>query len=987
MTSSYFQNPEEIARKLRESSVDTDEMREYLFEQARDTGLLDDQLEDDARNNSYWDDDDTYEPDIQDLRDAASISDYLNEIPYSRNIEIDPDYESYNAFRFAGENPKIQQAVEAGESLVLGNVDANREALYQALRSGRLSTEDLSLLNDAGRSNVLDNSDYGSREISAVDDVIRGVTGSDADYTPAIEAVGNAIGDIDRVVSPVNRALRTRRGLLYQLKTSRVSDPLGEDLRGGPRGEEIVGRQPGLPLNRLANVDQALSRSAELPATYADLSSELADLNQIVGSTRGYSAVGPQLSPESSVLPQVRSLFSDPYSLQQAVRGDRREQERLQAERNALYNVQRRLGIEGNLIQGEQNRTQRALDRSFTDLNLNDLEIPGLRGQLAESIEKTQEKENSKGLAKVMEFVEKYPEVGPYFQSPIKPEAKKPERDLNKLAKFIDTTQQISKPEDRASLYKTMQSELGIPVEGIAQLEQKYTSGEPFQQKEAIDYINRLGYGDALSSISESAVSKRSPVVGGGGYKYDAEKGDLQVYTAKRQSEYRDLLRSLPFATRRALESQPPSSATSAPEEMRFGYDSDTGEAYQDPRGDYGIRLNTESPPSSFDLASLDLGGNPSKNVVRYLAENPVTNVRSISFTTDAPGARSYNYDPKDIPAPVFKEMEKFIRSNVMQNMTPGTLITNQPIPTSDIIRNLENRGKTLDESSMLRRSETFTGDQPNRRAGAYRAAGFGPLIDKMQYAYVNAEGNIVPLQPNSPTPSLRGNIRIKPTETTDTGTRPGSLAVTQSREPLTSKAYYSTDPVTVVPQGVGEYLRAVRRTPASLLPGAADLIPSPEAIRTGYRKGALPMARQMGQEIVQSLPGAAVTSTALALAAQAPVPISAAVGALAPGVGLGLVGTAGARALNEVVRQETGEGIIPKVRQALGTAPRTGVASPARTAPYVTPTVRPLTAAQRTEVQRQQNRNEVQRRIDLARERFNPRRGEFGLSEFLFGR
>jgi hypothetical protein len=163
VTSSYFQNPEEIARKLRESSVDTDEMRQYLFERARDTGLLDDQLEDDARNNSYWDDDDTYEPDIQDLRDAASISDYRDEIPYSRNIEIDPDYESYNVFRLAGENPKIQQAVEAGESPALGNVDTNREALYQALQSGRLSTEDLSLLNDAGRSRVLDNSDYGSR--------------------------------------------------------------------------------------------------------------------------------------------------------------------------------------------------------------------------------------------------------------------------------------------------------------------------------------------------------------------------------------------------------------------------------------------------------------------------------------------------------------------------------------------------------------------------------------------------------------------------------------------------------------------------------------------------------------------------------------------------------------------------------------------------------------------------------------------------------
>jgi len=35
----------------------------------------------------------------------------------------------------------------------------------------------------------------------------------------------------------------------------------------------------------------------------------------------------------------------------------------------------------------------------------------------------------------------------------------------------------------------------------------------------------------------------------------------------------------------------------------------------------------------------------------------------------------------------------------------------------------------------------------------------------------------------------------------------------------------------------------------------------------------------------------------------------------------------------------------------------------------------------------RRQNRNELQRRMDLAKERFNPRRGEFGLSEILFGR
>jgi hypothetical protein len=969
MTSSYFQNPGEIARKLRESSVDTDEMRQYLFERARDTGLLDEGLEDDALNNASWDVDDTYEPDIEDLRNSADISNYRDDIPFSRNVEIDPDYETYNAFRLAGENPKIRQAIESGESLVLGDLDTNREALYQALQSGRLSSEDLAVLRDAGRSRVLDGSGYGSRERDAVNDILQGVTRSDVDYMPAIEAVGDVIADIDDVVEPVARATSNRRNLINQLTSTQVSDPLGVDLRGG--------RQLGLPLNRSANIEQALSRAEELPATYAELRNEIADLSQLVGSTRGFSAVPPTPSADSSVLPQVRALFPNQFDLQEAVGSARRAQAASQEERNALYNVQRRLSDEGLRLQREQNQTERALDRSPTDIDLQDIQIPGLRLQLLDTVEKAQEEETNRGIAKFREFVEKYPEVGPYLQSPIKSEAKKPERDLNKLERFTDTTQQISKPEDRAELYKTMQSELGIPIEGIAQLEQKYVSGEPSQQKEVIDYIARLGYGDALSAISQSAVSKRAPVVGGGGYAFDDEKKELQGYIDKRQADYQKMMNSLPFSARRAMESRRPSSMGSTPSEMRFGYDPDTGEAYRDPQGEYGISLRTGSAPSSFSLADVDFGvGGASKNVLRYLAENPITNLRSISFETAAPGWRGYNYEPKEIPAPVFKEMEKFIKNNVMQNMTPGTLISNSPIDTSDIIESLENRGKTAEDSSMLRRSEVFTGKQPNRRAGAYRSVGFGPLVGGSQYAYVNAEGNIVPLQTTSPTASLRGNLRIEPTRTTETKTTPGSLAVTQSREPLTSKAYFSTDPVTAVPQGVQEYLRAVRRTPAALLPGAADLIPSPEAIQTGYREGALPMAKQMGQEFVQSLPQAVAASSVLS-----------AVPPLAPGVGLGMVGTAGARALNEVVRQETGEGIVPKLRQVIGTAPRTGVASPARTTPYVTPQVRPLNSAQRAEMQRLQNRNEIQRRVDLVKERFNPRKGEFGLSEILLGR
>jgi len=141
-------------------------------------------------------------------------------------------------------------------------------------------------------------------------------------------------------------------------------------------------------------------------------------------------------------------------------------------------------------------------------------------------------------------------------------------------------------------------------------------------------------------------------------------------------------------------------------------------------------------------------------------------------------------------------------------------------------------------------------------------------------------------------------------------------------------------------------------------------------------------MGRQMGQEFVQSLPAAAVSAGVLATPVMAP---------LAPGIGAAMVGIAGTRAANEVVRQQTGEGIVSKLRQTIGTAPRTGVASPARRGPVVTPQIRPTTQAQRNEMKRRQNlsaaQREFERRKALAAGRFNPGRLEFGLTEWLFGR
>ena len=163
---------------------------------------------------------------------------------------------------------------------------------------------------------------------------------------------------------------------------------------------------------------------------------------------------------------------------------------------------------------------------------------------------------------------------------------------------------------------------------------------------------------------------------------------------------------------------------------------------------------------------------------------------------------------------------------------------------------------------------------------------------------------------------------------------------------------------------------------------GAADLIPTPEAVRSFYSGKPQEGIRNMAETFISSLPvSAAVGGTVAAAPVLAP---------LAAGAGAGLTGVALAKAGNEVVRQQTGEDTVSKVRQFLGTADRSGISSRSprgTTLNPVTPTIRPLTEAQRIEQNRQRTRSELERRVDLAKERFNPLKGEFGLSEIIFGR
>lgn len=391
----------------------------------------------------------------------------------------------------------------------------------------------------------------------------------------------------------------------------------------------------------------------------------------------------------------------------------------------------------------------------------------------------------------------------------------------------------------------------------------------------------------------------------------------------------------------------------------------------------YRVDINRDPNAYALDYKGMN------ESVLKMLEDKPYAGVYNIDFTVNG------SYGDVNAPPEVKQDIMNFVTNNFRRGLPLGAVVRNNPA-SNESTRNRPESG--------------------NKRALWYQKMGFGADTVQGQYGYIDPDtGSTVPIQP----------FRAPLSEGKDTYKR----------------SYYSVDPINAAVAGARELTAGIKRAPSALLPGAADLIPSPEAIRTGYQQGPAAMGRQMATEFVQSLPTAAASAAVLATPIAAP---------LAPGIGAGMVGVAGTRALNEVVRQQTGEGIVPKLRQTIGTAPRTGVANraapvatnlqraigtpavqngktvywagpdygwqsgssfnkvrdlviaretvaPTRrnlgSRPAVIPQIRPLNPAQRAEMQRRQKRNELQRRVDLANEQRNIWRGDLGLTELLTGR
>lgn len=706
-------------------------------------------------------------------------------------------------------------------------------------------------------------------------------------------------------------------------------------------------------------------------------------------------SLSPREFFESQILPQVREAIGqagvhDAYILRQRENNERDNLRRIEeSDREALDRLR---GTPVTIpVQLPETISYRGLgSREFQP------GIPGLFGQVGAINDELEELRKQRTVEAFGDLLTEYPELNRVLYtdpdqrgkaSRIRKEGFKP------YLGYVDKEQVFSSPEDRAELYneiikdyKLLENDYELSAElndALRVAEQDYTSGDPARQTAARQFLqNILQDPKKLEAVETPSFRESRPVIGGGGY-VPVKDNPLIKKINQRAKAFNSLYGQLGLGERQEIAKVFPGLRTtreSSGGKTGFYLDPDTREVltadFDDPEA-YAVEVNRYFP-GNVSLEEIDndiLGSEVSKNALRFLADYPVTAKTDITFTTREPGFREPGYGAKILPPELVNPVTSFVSDTAFRNLRPGTIVTNNPLSSSDLLDKRIEEGKSTADSNVLRRLQPFidaNSQLPNLRGVAYTSAGFGPVdAGGSQISYVDEKGQAIPIQLGRPEAPLRGRVAVSDLR--------GASVYTPALPASATPRYYATDPISGAALGGAEVLRNLRRTPSALLPGAADLIPSPEAIRTGYSRGPVAMGKQMAQEFVQSLPTAAGAAMLLSTPVAAP---------LAPGIGAGMVGTAGARALNEVVRQETGEGIVPKVRQFIGTAPRTGVASRIASAPRpLTATIKPLTPAQKAEADRRANRNELQRRIDLANERRNLRRGEFGLSELLFGR
>jgi hypothetical protein len=1000
---------EAIEAEQRNNRNFEDYARSGLFERAVDEGLLDEDAIDRA-SERYGED-----VDYVDTRAELSVSDYPDEIPF-RDLGVDPYYENYTGYRLASQDPKAR---EFFNNYLQNNPEASPELLdrvYQDIGTGALNREDLRALN-AFESRLLNDEAPTLTEWEAANFIEReGTQGRSPGLDRSIwEGYTAAEEDLSRASS------------VADLRSNLQSDV--RSVREGVARRRAEAGQSGLfapEVLRVLDEIEAQLPPDEAPATRQEATDRRNSLYQLQRNLASIDTRGPytrDLTSDffaSTVLPAVRDAIGTDAAAREARRaylaaGDAERtavaenpilaaQELARSANRAAQRIDRS-ELRGN-IAAAMARPQQTPRREISvapefsmSTRSSQPPITGLQEELSRSFDEAKLAAGRESLDAFEATLQEYPELQALLtgerseETPrrIRQEAFKP------YMKFADTEQRVSTPTDRAQMYDDILKSYSDPeLKGITQgllsnVEKLYTSGDPQFQEQARAMLAEQKAGSRLSEIEQSAFRPQRPIVGGGGYVNTRNPYDVisNPQYAEEAKQLMDRINTRAERVNRSLQQVEQSLGrdflmrrypglaspqADLPVGAAFNFNPDTREVTPAVVGDrsaYEVKVSP-AQPYNFRVAGLeglDRGDQISLNVLRFLAENPITGQGSVSFDTRQPGEAWAGYEAQaDLPPEITRQFEQFVRNRAMADTRPGTLVSNSPISSGDLLNARLQAGETAETSSTVRKLQPFVErgqSMPNLRGSSYMSAGFGPVgQDRNQYGYVDAQGNIIPLQPTPPEAALKGTV----------APRVEGSRVVQDVLPFSSAPrYYAADPVTAAARGALDIGGAIRRTPSSLLPGAADLIPSPEAIQTGYRQGPRAMGQQMLSEFVQGLPTSAVAASVLS---------QPAVSVVAPGVGAGLVGVAGTKALNEVVRQQTGEGIVPKLRQALGTAPRTGVADRPRPVNRSSQPARIIPTQQRNPAVR-----ELQNRLGLAQSRFNPTRGEFGLSELLFGR
>jgi len=244
-----------------------------------------------------------------------------------------------------------------------------------------------------------------------------------------------------------------------------------------------------------------------------------------------------------------------------------------------------------------------------------------------------------------------------------------------------------------------------------------------------------------------------------------------------------------------------------------------------------------------------------------------------VLFKIGTPGEEMSYTTLEDLPENMKRPIMRFVQEASMANRRAGSILYNHPIDNKDLLAKAREQGLDEKTSSYLRSAAPFEAKNvsaPSIRGKAYTLAGYGPVSRQGdQLTYIDIEGNAVPLQMEPPESPLVGRVYV---DEQGAFSRPAAPYSSQPR-------FYSTLVPGVTPDNLANLAKDIRRTPSSLAPGVADLIPSAEAVRAGYEQGPEAMGKQMAQDFVAGLPVSAALTPVLANPAVAP---------LAPGVCLG---------------------------------------------------------------------------------------------------